>query len=116
MSGFDDMVRYAQQDIIAQLCSGKDFRGLGPSADYILMGSATTANENAVALYGKETARTPALFNELKVDCREQFVNDILGFGTEPKTPQEAAKRLVEKIFDQYISWAKLARDSKDPS
>jgi hypothetical protein len=126
---FDEVVIMAQEQVITDLISGKNFRGLGTTAKLIVMAVATPANQNAIALMGEKTARTHELYNELVEDCQKQFVMDILGFGTTPIetgacaggtvrpgpiTPQEAAKRLVEKVYDQYYYWAKLARDASE--
>lgn len=119
---FAEVVILAQEQVIADLISGKNFRGLGTTAKLLVMTVATPANENAIALMGNKTARTSELYNELVEDCQKQFVMDILGFSTylderglsttAPMTPQVATRRLVEKVYDQYYYWAKLARDA----
>ena len=43
---------------------------------------------------------------------RDQFVMDVLGFGDEKMTPQEAAYKLVDTVWTQYIDWAQAGRQA----
>jgi hypothetical protein len=107
MAGMEDSVLMAQEYIVNDLISGKDFRGLGPSARTLVMAVASDANENAKILYGDKTSRTDGDFQALSKACQEQFVMDVLGFEGDTYTPQQAARRLVERVYEQYLDWAK---------
>ncbi len=132
---FDDTVMAAQEQVVTELVSGKDFRGLGPLARTLVMYVATPANANAVSKYGDETARTSELYAKMVKACQENFVADVLGFGTEtvyqyrwldrnrreniptqarigPMTPQEATARLVKRVWDHYEMWAVMCLET----
>ena len=110
MPGMEDAVLMAQEQIVRDLVSGKDFRGLGPSAKLIVMAIAQDADENAKIAYGDHTTRTSSDFQALSQACQEQFVFDVLGFDGETFTPQAAARRLVERVYRQYLEWAEKGR------
>ena len=107
MAGIEDSVLIAQEQVVNDLISGNGFRGLGPCARMIVMAIAHDANENAKIAHGDHTIRTDGDFQSLSKACQEQFVFDILGFEGEQFTPQQAARRLVERVYTQYLEWAK---------
>lgn len=109
MAGMLDSILMAQEYIVNDLISGKEFKGLGPTARILVIAVANDANENAKLTYGDKTVRTDDGFRALTKACQEQFVMDVLGFGREPFTPQQAAQRLVERVYEQYLDWAKVA-------
>lgn len=102
---------YAGEQIVRALCSGKDFRGLGPEAEHLIRATAQGADENAKHI-STETTRTQDAFFEMLDRVRDQFVMDVLGFGDEKMTPQEAAYKLVDTVWTQYIDWAQAGRQA----
>jgi hypothetical protein len=114
---FNEVVMMAQDQVMRDLISGKNFDGLGSTARLLVITVANPANENAQALHGRVSIRTHELFSKLVEECQEQFVMDILGFGwyenakgltvKGPMTPQKATERLVEKVYSRYAEWAK---------
>ena len=104
----DEAKEFAGDHVITALCSGRDFKGLGLLARYLVVAVAGPANENALHI-SESTTRTPEAFVAMQKKAQEDFVTGILGFGDTKYTPVEAAEILVETVWHAYIDWAKEA-------
>jgi hypothetical protein len=112
---FEETKIYAAELVINELCSGTNFRGLGPLAGHLVMVAAQDANENAKLIF-PTFGQNAEEWKQMKMRLTEEFVMSILGFGETKRTPAEAAAYLVEQVFDHYIGWAEVAARDEDPS
>lgn len=109
----DEAKEMAAEVTLDTLISGKDFKGLGPLARYLVIAVAGPANENA-QFTSKETTRTPDAFAAMQKQAQQNFVSAICGFGDERKDPITAAHDLVEFVWWAYINWAKEALENPE--
>lgn len=109
----DEAKTFAAEYTIDSLCSGRDFKGLGPLASYLVIAVAQSADENAKYI-SKETTRTPEKFQEMKKRVTQEFVMSICCSAIVRKTPIDAARELVDKVWHAYIDWAQEAKAAID--
>lgn len=106
---------WAGEHVVRVLCSGKEFRGLGETARYLVMVASRYADENAKFI-SASSARTPEDWQAMEETVTRDFVIGILGMGDTKRTPVEAAAHLVDTVWDTYIAWAEVAGRDADVS
>lgn len=106
---------WAGEHVVRALCSGKEFRGLGETARYLVMVASQYADENAKFI-SATTTRTPASWQAMQEMVSQEFVISILGMGDVKRTPVEAAAHLVDTVWEAYIAWAEAAGRDADVS
>lgn len=109
----DEAKIHAADYTLTALCSGKEFRGLGAVASYLVMMAAQGANENAQLIF-PTFGQNAEEWKQMKIKLTEEFVTSILGMGETKRTPVDAAGHLVEQVWDYYIGWAEAAARDDD--
>lgn len=105
---------FAAEYITDKLCSGKDFRGLGPEASSLVHMIAQPAGMAANMPFSQIP---DGGFVALQEQCKATFVKNVLGFGQYidhrgvvvkgAMTIPTAAAQLVDTVWAAYAEWAK---------
>lgn len=107
--GYDEAVEFAKESVIRDLVSGKNFRGLGPTAKVLIIGLAQPACENAKLGKGRDFSIPEGAFTRMSEEAQAEFVTNVLGIGEDRVDLMTAIEKLVDKVWWFYINTAKEA-------